>query len=104
MNTEKTMNVSIIFVMVTFSIFFIVLIYGLINSIHNEVSKPLEYSYKNFSEHDIELAMKFNGCLSVTLTETEAYFVRDNAKCNLFNDATIKYLYENRQKEVKNGK
>ena len=64
--------------------------------------KPLEYTYKNFTNKDIELAMKYNGANSITITETECYFINSkNEKCNLFNDKCIEYLYKNKQKEVR---
>ena len=103
MNTESILRHTLTLIIVIGSIICLSIVsYGIIETIYNnEMSKPIEYSYKNFSERDIELAMHYNGVTSVTLTETECYFIRDNVKCNLFNDATIKFLYENKQKEVK---
>ena len=37
-----------------------------INNINGNLNQPLEYTYKDFSNKDIELAMKFHGTNSIT--------------------------------------
>jgi hypothetical protein len=79
----------------------ITILIGMFNNINSNLNQPLEYTYKDFSNKDIELAMKFHGVNSITITETECYFVRDNVKVPLFTDACIEYLYKHKQEEVK---
>jgi len=107
MNTKDILRYTLTLIFVVGSVVCLSLIsYGVIKTIYdNEFSNPIEYSYKNFSEHDIELAMRYHGVSIVTITEHEVYFVnKDNVKVPLFTDGCIKYLYENKQKEVKNEK
>jgi hypothetical protein len=74
---------------------------ALIKSITTSVNKPMEYTYKDFSNKDIEVAMRYHGVQSVTITETECYFVRNNVKIPVFTDKCIEYLYKSKQKHVK---
>jgi len=71
-------------------------------SLNQETAKPLEYHYKNFTERDLTLAMKYHGVDMITITETECFFVNaDHVKVPVFTDGCIEYLYKNKQKEVK---
>jgi len=61
-----------------------------------------EYQYKDWSDKDISLAMKYHGIQSVTVTEFEAYFVdKNNNKCTLFTDSCIDYIIKTKQRSEK---
>ena len=69
------------------SLFLIVLLcfiaFNINNQFHEllkELNSPVEWNYKGFSDNDINLAMKFHGCLSVTITEKDCYFINKNKK------------------------
>ena len=68
----------------------------------NEFSKfdTVEYQYKDFSNKDIELAMKYHGTPSCVISEKEVYFVRKNKKHNLFTDKAIEYIIEYKKKSL----
>ena len=76
-------------------------IVDLINHIKQELANPIEYQYKDFSNRDIEQAMKYHGTVSCIIKENqEPYFIdKDGHEIILFTDSCIEYLV----KEKKGG-
>ena len=59
----------------------------------------IEYQYKDWSNMDISMAMKYHGVMSATITETEAFFYgKNNKKINLFTNDCIEYIIKEKQK------
>lgn len=79
-------------------------IVNLINHIKQNLTNPIvEYQYKDFSNKDIELAMKYHGTKSCVIKESEQpYFITKNGKkVILFTDSCIESLYKSKQGELK---
>jgi len=73
-------------------------------SLIREVEKVLtekefvEYQYKDWSNNDVEMAMKYHGADAITLTETEAFFYDEKKnKCSLFTDDCIEWIIKQKQ-------
>ena len=79
-------------------------IVDLINHIKRNLTNPIvEYQYKDFSNKDIELAMKYHGTVSCIIKEgLEPYFIdKDGHEIILFTDSCIEYLYKSKQGGLK---
>lgn len=79
-------------------------IVGLIDHIKQEFDNPvIEYQYKDFSNRDIEQAMKYHGIISCIIKENqEPYFIDKNGhEIILFTDSCIEYLIKEKQGRLK---
>lgn len=79
-------------------------IVDLINHVKQQLANPIvEYQYKDFSNKDIELAMKYHGTKSCVIKESEQpYFITKNGeKVILFTDSCIESLYKSKQRGLK---
>lgn len=75
-------------------------IIGLIQDARNMINDDhtVEYQYKEWSNYDIGLAMKYHGIDFCNVSETEAYFYgKNNTKIKLFTDDCIKYIIKKKQ-------
>jgi hypothetical protein len=95
-------NEEIVVIVMYIAVISFIIALGISAVIESINDKPLEYTYKNFTERDLTLAMKYHGVDMITITETECFFVnKDHVKVPVFTDGCIEYLYKNKQKEVK---
>ena len=72
-----------------------------INTLQNTLanSDDIEYQYKDWSSHDIELAMKYHGIGFCNVSETEAYYYgKHNKKIKLFTDGCIEWIIKEKQR------
>ena len=79
-------------------------IVGLIDHIKQEFDNSvIEYQYKDFSNKDIELAMKYHGTKSCVIKESkQPYFItKDGEEIVLFTDSCIEYLIKEKQGGLK---
>ncbi len=79
-------------------------IVDLISHIKQELanSDDIEYTYKDWSSYDIELAMKYHGIQACTITDTQAYFIgKHNQQIKLFTDGCIEYIIKEKQRSEK---
>lgn len=79
-------------------------IVDLISHIKQELANPddIEYTYKDWSSYDIELAMKYHGIQACTITDTQAYFIgKHNQQIKLFTDGCIEYIIKEKQRSEK---
>ena len=68
-----------------------------------EINRPLHYTYRDFSETDIELAMRYHGTKSCIIKEGEQPFFmeKDGREIILFTDSAIEYLMEQKKGGLK---
>ena len=72
-----------------------------INTLQNTLanSDDIEYTYKDWSSYDIELAMKYHGIQACTITDTQAYFIgKHNKQIKLFTDGCIEWIIKEKQR------
>ena len=93
------------FAELTLTVVCIVLVINLAMFIHNAAKEltetnVTEYQYKDFTDKDINLAMKFHGISACTVSEKEVYFMRKHKKHNLFTDEAIEYIIKEKKKSL----
>lgn len=92
---KKCFNITLYLLVVICAVLFIKVSTTIINSLSDEKTN-IEYVYKDFSNNDIERAMRFHGTGSVIITSIrEPYFInKDGVEVNLFTDACLEHLIE----------
>jgi len=74
--TELTSCVCIVIITIS--------LISLISEVKATLANPddIEYTYKDWSSYDIELAMKYHGIQACTITDTQAYCLNPLSRVN----------------------